>query len=113
MQAVFRERNSKHIPPTTYTHAIEESVSKQRIGEHTTIGVLLETVFSLLSMQSGYKEEFRWEDLVEFRDASPPGYKLGSRGNELKESLEVAVGRIIETMARKELDCAKKASCVI
>jgi hypothetical protein len=40
------------------THAtIDEPVSKQRIGKYTT-GVLLETVFSILSVQSGYKEEF-------------------------------------------------------
>jgi hypothetical protein len=29
---------------------------------------------------------------VEFRDASLPGYELGSRGIELRESLETAVG---------------------
>jgi hypothetical protein len=32
---------------------IEEPVSKQRISKHTRIGVLLETVFSILSEQSG------------------------------------------------------------
>jgi hypothetical protein len=36
----------------------EEPVSKQRIGKHT-IGVLLETAFSIRFVQSGYKEEFR------------------------------------------------------
>jgi hypothetical protein len=41
------------------THAtIEELVSKQWIGKHTT-GVLLETVFSVRSVQSGYKEELQ------------------------------------------------------
>jgi hypothetical protein len=41
------------------THAtIEEPLSTQRIGEHTSIGELLETVFSVRSVQSGYKEEF-------------------------------------------------------
>jgi hypothetical protein len=40
-------------------HATTETpVSKQQIGEHTTIGVMLEIVFSVQSMQSGYKEEF-------------------------------------------------------
>jgi hypothetical protein len=29
------------------------------------------------------------------------------------ESLEMAVGRLIEMMARKELGCAKKTSCVL
>jgi hypothetical protein len=43
----------------TNMHAtIEEPVSKQWIGKHTTIGVLLETLFSIRSVQSGYKEEF-------------------------------------------------------
>jgi hypothetical protein len=34
-------------------------VSKQRIGKHasTTMELLLETVFSIRSVQSGYKEE--------------------------------------------------------
>jgi hypothetical protein len=32
-----------------------------------TIRVLLETVFSIRSVQSGYKEEFSWESAVEFR----------------------------------------------
>jgi hypothetical protein len=40
------------------THAtVEEPVSKQLIGKDTTVGVLLKTVFSLRSEQSGYKEE--------------------------------------------------------
>jgi hypothetical protein len=33
---------------------------------------------------------------VEFLDASLPVYALGSRGTELKEPPELAVGRIIE-----------------
>jgi hypothetical protein len=36
---------------------IEEPVSKQWIGKHATIEALLETVFSLQSMQSGYNED--------------------------------------------------------
>jgi hypothetical protein len=37
---------------------IEDPVSKQRIGKHTTIGILWENVFSIRLVQSGYKEEF-------------------------------------------------------
>jgi hypothetical protein len=58
MQHVYRERIGKHGPAATKSHATrEEPVSKQRIGKHTTIGVLLETVFSVRSLQSCYKEE--------------------------------------------------------
>jgi hypothetical protein len=34
---------------------IEEFDSKQRIGKRTTVGVLLETVFSIRSIQNCYK----------------------------------------------------------
>jgi hypothetical protein len=58
--SIARERLGKHILAATNTHAtIEDPVSKQRIEKHTTIGVLLETVFYCRSLQSGYKEEFR------------------------------------------------------
>jgi hypothetical protein len=49
--------------------------------------------------------------LVEFRDASLQGYDLRSRGIELREFSEVAVGRIIEMMARKELGCEEDFMC--
>jgi hypothetical protein len=41
---------------------------------------------------------------VEFREDSLPEYELGSRDIELRESPEVVLDRIIEMMARKELD---------
>jgi hypothetical protein len=40
------------------THTREESVSKQRIHKQTTIGVLLETLLPVQSMQNDYKDEF-------------------------------------------------------
>jgi hypothetical protein len=39
-------------------------------------------------VQSGYEEEFSLEELVEFRDASLPGYEPGSRGIELSWQLQ-------------------------
>jgi hypothetical protein len=55
---IATQRLGKHMRAAVNTRAtIEEPVSKQRIGEHT-IGVLLETVFYVPSVQSGYKEEF-------------------------------------------------------
>jgi hypothetical protein len=38
---------------------IEEPVSKQRIGKHTTTGVLLETVFSVGAATRVYNEDLR------------------------------------------------------
>jgi hypothetical protein len=49
MQPVSREWISKHIPTATNTHAtIGEPVSKQRIGKHTTVGVVGNGVFCLV-----------------------------------------------------------------
>jgi hypothetical protein len=38
---------------------IEEPVSKQRNGKHTTIGVLLETVFSVEAAMRLYNKDLR------------------------------------------------------
>jgi hypothetical protein len=50
------------------------------------------------------------ETRVEFRDASLPGYELGSRGIELSRVLGIGSCRI---MARKDLGCEKKTPAVI
>jgi hypothetical protein len=68
-------------------------------------------------VQSGYKEVFGSIkqngtgviEKVEFQDASLPGYELGSRGIELRRVFGIGSCKI---MARKELDCEKKTSCV-
>jgi hypothetical protein len=102
--SISRQKLGKHIPSATNKQAtIEKRVSKQRIVKHTTIRLLLETVISVRSVQSGYKEE-----LVDCRDVSLLEYELGGRGIELRISPEVAVGRIIEMTERNELGCAKK-----
>jgi hypothetical protein len=67
-------------------------------------------VFSVWSVKSGYKEEFSWKELVEFRDASLPVYEPGSSGIELSPVFGIGSRRI---MARKEFGCEKKTSCVI
>jgi hypothetical protein len=55
MQPVSRQRIGKHVPAVTNTN--------------TTIEVLLETVFSIRSVQNGYKEEI-WGDAVSFELSS-------------------------------------------
>jgi hypothetical protein len=56
------ERIGKHIPGATNTQStIEEPVSKQRIGKHNS-GGMLQTVFSVRSVQSVYKGEFSLEE---------------------------------------------------
>jgi hypothetical protein len=57
-----RQRLGKQVPAEMNMHAtIEEPISKQPIGKHTTIGVLLETVFSIRSVQRGFTERVSWE----------------------------------------------------
>jgi hypothetical protein len=58
---------------------IEEPVSKQRIGKHTTIGVLLENVFSVSGAPKLYNKDLR-------------------QLTELRESLEMAVEADVEVM---------------
>jgi hypothetical protein len=50
-----------------------------------------------------WKAKRRSFEPVEFRDANVPLYELRSRGIEMREPPEVAIGRI---MTRKELGCA-------
>jgi hypothetical protein len=58
-------------------------------------------------LEKGQRRSF---ESVEFLGAKLPGYELGSRG--------IRVGRVgiegdLEEMARRELYCAKKTSCVL
>jgi hypothetical protein len=50
----FLGNSGKQVPAEMYMHAKTEPVSKKRIGKLTTTGVLLETVFSIWSVQSCY-----------------------------------------------------------
>jgi hypothetical protein len=44
-------------------------LSNGSINTHTTIGVLLKTMFSIRSVRSGFEEEFSWESAIEFRSS--------------------------------------------
>jgi hypothetical protein len=53
---IARQRLSKQAPVEIYLHiTIEEFVSKQWNDKHTTIGVLLETVFYLVHANGLYR----------------------------------------------------------
>jgi hypothetical protein len=90
------------------------SIARQRTSKHASL--IIEAVLSVWSVPMDYKrtqrrtKQSRAELRVEFREASLPGYELGSRGIELSRVFGTGCCRI---MARKELDCANKTSCVI
>jgi hypothetical protein len=67
----------KRIPAATNTQAAIEKLPLLRNGAVSTPSQQL-AAFPAWSVQSRYKEEFSCEGLVEFRDASLPGYELGS-----------------------------------
>jgi hypothetical protein len=54
------------------------------VNQHAT---LEEVVFSVGLL---HNEDLAQLESIEFRDASLPGYELGSRGIELRESMEAA-----------------------
>jgi hypothetical protein len=51
-----RQRLSKHIPAEANTPKNKTSIARQRINKH--VSLKLEAVFSVRSVQSGYKEVF-------------------------------------------------------
>lgn len=89
---IVRQQVGKHIPAEENARKNMASFARQRINKHTFLTV--ETVFSVWSVQSGYKEVFRGtknrtDNGVEFRDASLPGYRLESRRLELSRQLQI------------------------
>jgi hypothetical protein len=65
-------------------------LSNGSVNTPTTIGVLLETVFSIRSVQSGCKEQFSCESAVDFRSSkSADGRELGSAREAEKMALWV------------------------
>jgi hypothetical protein len=72
------------------------------VSQHATI---VEAVFSVGAAPGLYNEDFR-----QLRDNTELSSGVGSCSRELRESPEMAGGRI---MARNELGCAKETSCVI
>jgi hypothetical protein len=60
---IARQRLDRHIPAETNMYAIKEPVSKQRFGKHNRGSV--GNGVSVRSVQSGYKEQLSWDELVE------------------------------------------------
>jgi hypothetical protein len=111
---IARQRLGKHIPTEANSRNIRSSITRKRISKHASLTT--EGVFSVWSVQSGYKEGFDWEELVVFRswDSLVEEEFIGvSCCRELGRVLEMAVQGDCEERARKELDRAKKTSCVL
>jgi hypothetical protein len=66
-----------------------------------------EAIFSAWSVQNDYKEGFSWENLVEFRDASLPGFELGNREIELSWQLQNNDKKVI-TLCEEDFMCDLK-----
>jgi hypothetical protein len=131
---IVRQRLSKHITVEPYARNNRTSITRQLTTKQafSTIdrlsflrgpyrGVIngQRRSFELVvrSWESSVEDEFIWVSCsrvesspVEFRDCSLPGYELGSRGIELSRVFGIGSCRI---MARMELGCEKKTSCVI
>jgi hypothetical protein len=55
MKTISKQRLGKHVPAEIISELL---IGKGSVNTPTTKGLLLEMVFSIHSMQSGYKEEF-------------------------------------------------------
>jgi hypothetical protein len=107
-----RQRLDKHVLAEANGRNIRTSTARQRIIKHASLTT--EAVFSAWSVQSGYKEEFSWEELVVVRSwESSVEEFIWVSCRELGRVLVMAFEGDWEEMARKELGCAKKTSCVI
>jgi hypothetical protein len=74
--SIARQRLGKHIPSQANSRKNMTSIASQRLGKHASLTI--KAVFSVESMQSGYKEIFGQENSSRVeRDVSLPGYELG------------------------------------
>jgi hypothetical protein len=116
-RTIARQRLGKHIPAGANAPNNRTPIARQRTSKHASL--TKEVVFSVWSVPKGYKRTqsedaskhsslVEWR--VEFRDASRPGYELGSGGIELSRVVGIGSCRII---TRNELNYVKKNSCVV
>jgi hypothetical protein len=96
-----------HASNNRKTGSCNPFLSKGSVNTPTSIEILLETVFCIRSVQSGYKEEFSWEWTVEFRSSEwAVGGELESRvqvGSVNQRTTEAEESPWIEAVFRKRL----------
>jgi hypothetical protein len=111
-RSIVRQRLGKHIPAGANACNNKTPIARQRISKHASLTI--EAMFSAWSVQSGYEKVFSsMQSVVRSWDSSAEGLIWVSCCWELGRVLETAVEGDWEEMARNELDCAKKTSCVI
>jgi hypothetical protein len=110
---IARQRLGKHIPAGANARN-RRSIVRQRISKHASLTT--EAVFSVWSVQSGYKEVFSNIELVvvRSRQSSVVEWAVKLRlCREFGRVLEMSIEGDWEEKERKELHCEKKTSCTI
>jgi hypothetical protein len=88
---IARQRLGKHIPARAKAGKNRTSIAKQRISKHAFLTI--EAVFSVGSLQSGYKKVFsstKWNEESSFDTPACQDMSLGAEELNCVESSELA-----------------------